>query len=176
MTHIAIDGPGGAGKSSVAKLIASRLKFIYVDTGALYRAVGYHMISKGIAPTDADAVVAALPEVKISLKFTDRQELYLCGEEVGDKIRTPEISMAASAVSVVGLLGFVGLVVPHAARLLVGSDYRYLLPASAFLGIATITLSDTFARVMFAPIELPVGIIMAFLGAPFFLFLLRREI
>ena len=84
--------------------------------------------------------------------------------------------LAASAVSVVGLLGFVGLVVPHAARLLVGSDYRYLLPASAFLGIATITLSDTFARVMFAPIELPVGIIMAFLGAPFFLFLLRREI
>ncbi len=84
--------------------------------------------------------------------------------------------LAASAVSVVGLLGFVGLVVPHAARLLVGSDYRFLLPASAFLGVATVTLSDTFARVMFAPIELPVGIIMAFLGAPFFLFLLRREI
>lgn len=84
--------------------------------------------------------------------------------------------LAASAVSVVGLLGFVGLVVPHAARLLIGSDYRFLLPAAALLGIATVTLSDTFARVIFAPIELPVGIIMAFLGAPFFLFLLRREI
>ena len=84
--------------------------------------------------------------------------------------------LAASAVSVVGLLGFVGLIVPHAARLLVGSDYRYLLPASGLLGIAIVTLSDTFARVIFAPIELPVGIIMAFLGAPFFLFLLRREI
>ena len=84
--------------------------------------------------------------------------------------------LAASAVSVVGLLGFVGLVVPHAARLLIGSDYRFLLPASALLGIAIVTLSDTFARVIFAPIELPVGIIMAFLGAPFFLFLLRREI
>ena len=84
--------------------------------------------------------------------------------------------LAASAVSVVGLLGFVGLVVPHAARLLIGSDYRLLLPASALLGIAIVTLSDTFARVIFAPIELPVGIIMAFLGAPFFLFLLRREI
>lgn len=83
--------------------------------------------------------------------------------------------LAASAVSVVGLLGFVGLIVPHAARLLVGSDYRYLLPAAGLLGIATITLSDTFARVIFAPIEIPVGIIMAFLGAPFFLFLLRRE-
>ena len=84
--------------------------------------------------------------------------------------------LAASAVSVVGLLGFVGLVVPHAARLLIGSDYRYLLPAAALLGVAVITLSDTFARVIFAPVELPVGIIMAFLGAPFFLFLLRREI
>lgn len=84
--------------------------------------------------------------------------------------------LAASAVSVVGLLGFVGLVVPHAARLLIGSDHRFLLPASALLGIAIVTLSDTFARVIFAPIELPVGIIMAFLGAPFFLFLLRREL
>lgn len=56
--------------------------------------------------------------------------------------------LAASAVSVVGLLGFVGLVVPHAARLLIGSDYRFLLPASALLGIAIVTLSDTFARVI----------------------------
>jgi cytidylate kinase len=101
MTHIAIDGPGGAGKSSVAKLIAEKLKFIYVDTGALYRAVGYYMVTNGIRPRDAESVVAALPNVKISLKFTDRQELYLCGEDVGDKIRTPEISMAASDVSAI---------------------------------------------------------------------------
>ncbi len=101
MTHIAIDGPGGAGKSSVAKLIAARLRFIYVDTGALYRSVGYYMISHGISPQDKDAVIKALPEIKISLRFTDKQELYLCGEDVGDKIRTPEISMAASAVSAI---------------------------------------------------------------------------
>jgi len=84
--------------------------------------------------------------------------------------------LAASSVSVVGLLGFVGLIVPHAARLVIGSDFRFLLPAAALLGAATVTLSDTFARVILAPVELPVGIIMAFLGAPFFLFLLRREI
>lgn len=83
--------------------------------------------------------------------------------------------LAASAVSVVGLLGFVGLIVPHAARLLIGSDYRYLLPASAILGVAVVTLSDTLARVAFSPIEIPVGIIMAFVGAPFFLYLLRRD-
>ncbi len=84
--------------------------------------------------------------------------------------------LAASAVSVVGLLGFVGLVVPHAARLIIGSDYRYLVPASALLGMSVVTFSDTFARTAFTPIELPVGIIMAFIGAPFFLFLLRREL
>lgn len=83
--------------------------------------------------------------------------------------------LAASAVSVAGLLGFVGLVVPHAARLIIGSDYRYLIPASALLGIAVITISDTLARTLFAPVELPVGIIMAFAGAPFFLYLLRKE-
>lgn len=83
--------------------------------------------------------------------------------------------LAASAVSVAGLLGFVGLIVPHAARLLVGSDYRYLLPASALLGMSVVMGSDTLARTMLAPVELPVGIIMAFAGAPFFLYLLRRE-
>ena len=84
--------------------------------------------------------------------------------------------LAASAVSVVGLLGFVGLIVPHAARLMIGSDYRLLLPAAALLGIAVLTLSDTAARLLFAPLELPVGIIMAVVGAPFFLYLLRRQL
>ena len=84
--------------------------------------------------------------------------------------------LAASAVSVVGLLGFVGLIVPHATRLIIGSDYKFLLPGAALLGIATVTISDTFARTIFSPIELPVGIVMAIAGAPFFLFLLRKEL
>ena len=84
--------------------------------------------------------------------------------------------LAASAVSVVGLLGFVGLIVPHAARLIIGSDHNFLLPATALLGVATVTISDTFARTVFAPVELPVGIVMAVAGAPFFLFLLRKEL
>jgi iron complex transport system permease protein len=83
--------------------------------------------------------------------------------------------LAASAVSVAGVLGFVGLIVPHAARLVIGADYRYVLPGSALLGGAVVAFSDTFARTAFAPAELPVGIIMAFLGAPFFLYLLRKE-
>ena len=84
--------------------------------------------------------------------------------------------LAASAVCVVGLLGFVGLIVPHTARLILGSDYKILLPGAALLGAAVVEISDTFARTIFAPTELPVGILMAMLGAPFFLYLLRREL
>ncbi len=83
--------------------------------------------------------------------------------------------LAAGAVSIAGLIGFVGLVVPHVARLLIGSDYKYLIPASAALGAGVLVLCDTVGRTAFAPIEIPAGIIMAFLGAPFFLYLLRRS-
>lgn len=83
--------------------------------------------------------------------------------------------LAGAAVSVVGLLGFVGLIVPHMTRLFIGSDYRYLLPASIFTGSAVLLFCDTLSRVMFAPLEIPVGIIMSALGAPFFLYLLRRK-
>lgn len=83
--------------------------------------------------------------------------------------------LAASAVSVAGLIGFVGLIVPHTVRLLVGSNYRYLIPASALLGAGVLVISDTFARILFSPVEIPVGILMAVLGVPFFLFLLRRS-
>ncbi len=81
--------------------------------------------------------------------------------------------LAASAVSVAGLLGFVGLIVPHAVRLVVGSDHRFLLPSSALFGAALIVFADTAARTVFRPVEIPVGVLMAFLGAPFFLYLLR---
>lgn len=82
--------------------------------------------------------------------------------------------LAASAVSVVGLLGFVGLIVPHSIRLIMGNDYKYMFPASALLGAVLVMFSDTFARTILSPTEIPVGIVMAVLGAPFFLYLLRK--
>jgi iron complex transport system permease protein len=84
--------------------------------------------------------------------------------------------LAASAVSVAGLLGFVGLIIPHAVRLIAGSDYKYLLPLSAVFGAMLIIWADIAARMVFAPIEIPVGVFMAFLGGPFFLYLLRSGI
>ncbi len=82
--------------------------------------------------------------------------------------------LAASAVSVAGLLGFVGLIVPHTIRLLCGNDYKSLIPGSALLGAALLMFCDTLARTIFSPREIPVGIIMSILGVPFFLYLLRR--
>jgi iron complex transport system permease protein len=84
--------------------------------------------------------------------------------------------LAASAVSVTGMLGFVGLIIPHITRLLVGSDNRILVPLSAVFGAVTVISADTAARVIFSPYELPVGVLMAFAGAPFFLYLLNRGV
>ena len=83
--------------------------------------------------------------------------------------------LAAGAVSIAGLIGFVGLVIPHMLRLIIGNDYAYLLLGSALLGAFVLVVSDTVGRVLMSPIEIPVGIIMAFFGAPFFLYLLRRD-
>lgn len=82
--------------------------------------------------------------------------------------------LAGAAVSVAGLLSFVGLVVPHMVRLLIGDDYRYLLPLSALFGGILVVFADTAARSWFSPIELPVGILLAAIGCPFFLYLLRK--
>ena len=102
MVRIAIDGPGGAGKSSVAKAVAKKLGIIYVDTGALYRTIALHMIKKGISPKDNEAVINELPNFSLELKFLDgKQVILLDGNDVGDSIRTPEISMAASSVSAI---------------------------------------------------------------------------
>lgn len=82
--------------------------------------------------------------------------------------------LAASAVSVAGMLGFVGLIVPHMIRLLIGSDFTFLLPCAALYGAVLVVGADAAARSAFSPLDVPVGIFMAFLGAPFFLYLLKK--
>lgn len=100
MYQIAIDGPSGAGKSSLAKALAKKLGFIYVDTGALYRTVGYYAASRGANTEVAEEVIVLLPEITLSLAYENgTQTVILNGESVGDRIRTPEASMQASNVS-----------------------------------------------------------------------------
>lgn len=83
--------------------------------------------------------------------------------------------LAGAAISAAGLISFVGLIVPHIARLLVGSDYKYLFPTSVLLGFSLVTVCDTVGRVILPPGEVPVSIILSFIGAPFFLWLLRTR-
>ena len=100
--NIAIDGPAGAGKSSIAKLVSKELGYIYVDTGALYRTVGLYSIRKGIDTKDAEAVTATLKDIEVKLGFVNgAQHVFLNGEDVSDAIRTPEASMGASNVSAI---------------------------------------------------------------------------
>lgn len=100
--NIAIDGPGGAGKSTISKAVAKKLDILYVDTGALYRTVGLYVKSKNVDSKDADAVSALLGEISIEVKYENgAQVVYLNGVNHGDAIRTPEMSMYASNVSAI---------------------------------------------------------------------------
>lgn len=101
--NVAIDGPAGAGKSTIAKAAAAKLGFIYIDTGALYRTVGINALRQSVDVKDAAAVASTLTaDLCIELKFIDgEQRMFLNGEDVSKEIRTPDASMAASAVSAV---------------------------------------------------------------------------
>lgn len=102
MTAIAIDGPAGAGKSTIARCAAKEIGYIYVDTGALYRAVGLYMLKQGIDTADVHAVSPLLGQVEVTLAFQNgEQKVILCGEDVSQDIRTAEVSMAASNVSAI---------------------------------------------------------------------------
>ena len=98
--NIAIDGPAGAGKSTIAKLVAAKLGFIYVDTGAMYRAMALYFLENGIQPEDEAKVSAACGQIDISLRYQDGvQQVILNGEDVSGKIRTEAVGNAASVVS-----------------------------------------------------------------------------
>ena len=98
MFSVAIDGPAGAGKSTIAKAAAQRLGFVYVDTGALYRTVALYMLDHGIDIHDPAAVEAVLPRITVDIAYSDAgQQVFLCGENVTGRIRTEEVS-AATAV------------------------------------------------------------------------------
>lgn len=100
---IAIDGPSGAGKSSVARAVAKRLGAMYLDTGAMYRAIGLYMLKTGVPLDDAQAIAAncAGADVRVGYDAEGRQSVYLGDEDVSEAIRAAEVSLAASAVSTV---------------------------------------------------------------------------
>ena len=122
----------------------------------------------------------------VSWLASSRLNILMLGDEVAaglgirvERVRLLLLSaaalLAAAAVSVAGLLGFVGLIAPHIVRLLIGSDNRFLVPGAALFGAALVVGCDTIGRMVMDPSELPAGVIMSLLGPPFFLYLLRRR-
>ena len=102
MINIAIDGPAGAGKSTIAKSVAKELGYIYVDTGALYRTVGLYVLRQGFDTKEIGVVTNQLKNINVDLKYIEgAQRVFLNGEDVSEEIRTPEASMAASNVSAI---------------------------------------------------------------------------
>lgn len=133
---IALDGPSGAGKSTVAKAVSKRLGITYLDTGALYRALGLKTVMEKVSVTDADAVEKCLADVNVSIEYSNGvQCVLLDGKDVSGKIRTPEISMAASAVSAI----------PFVRRKLLGIQRDIALKNNVILDgrdIGTVVLPD----------------------------------
>jgi len=100
---VAIDGPAGAGKSTIARAAAKELGFVYIDTGAMYRAVALYAVRKSVdTKNDVQSVISLLPEIKIGILYIENtQRIFLCDEDVSEAIRLPEISVAASNVAVI---------------------------------------------------------------------------
>jgi iron complex transport system permease protein len=137
--------------------------------------------------TVALTAVYTLPACLLLVGLARQLNLMAIGEETAhylgadvEGVKRVSLGVAAlvtaSGVAVAGVIGFVGLVVPHAVRLLVGSDHRALLPLSFLAGAAFLTLADLVARLVLAPTEVPIGVVTAFVGVPFFLVLLRRSL
>ena len=178
LAGVAVNSLLGAGNNALLTFFPDRV------SGVINFMVGG---LNGVTWVDVHSVLPyVIVGVIIALMLPDKLNILVLGDEVAtglgvnvERLRFIFIILssllAGSAVSVVGLLGFVGLIVPHITRLIIGADYRFLFPAAVLLGAIVVLICDLLARTLFSPIEIPVGIIMSVLGAPFFLYLLRTR-
>ena len=164
------------------------LVLVFAEPEAFRAAIFWMMGGLAGASWPGTALLALYlaPGIALLLALARALNLLSLGEEtaayLGTPVRRTQVLaygvaslLTAAAVAASGAIGFVGLVVPHVVRLLWGSDHRLLLPAAMLLGAAFLLLSDTLARTLAAPAEIPLGVVTAFVGVPFFLWLLRRR-
>jgi len=164
------------------------LALTLTDAESFRSAIFWMMGSFSGSSWSGAAIFAAylVPAMLVLIALARPLNLMAIGEEtathLGTSVETVKLTayataslLTAAAVAAAGVIGFVGLVIPHVIRLAWGTDYRFLIPASALLGAAFLTTADSIARVATAPTELPVGVVTAFIGVPFFIWLLRRR-
>ncbi|UNC92503.1 FecCD family ABC transporter permease [Candidatus Contubernalis alkaliaceticus] len=173
----------------VSSFLSAVISLLMLSSGEQIRGIYFWLVG-GLSMKTWSHVIMVLPYVIIgsSVIFYWSRDLnvILLGEEAASNLgievdRVKKIILVAASlitgavVSVSGMIGFVGLIIPHAVRMIVGPDHRILIPTSALVGGIYLIWVDSLARTMMAPIEMPVGIITAFLGAPFFIYLLRSK-
>jgi len=174
---------------AISSLLSSLVSFIMLINAEELKQIVYWMLGS-FSGTGWDQVKVAWPFLVLGIIFLSffAKDLnaMLFGEEAAQNLGvnveltkklllTFSALTVAAAVSVSGTIGFVGLIIPHLVRLLVGPDHRILLPTAILVGAIFMVLTDTIARTLLAPVEIPVGIITAFCGAPFFIYLLKRK-
>lgn len=178
LAGVAINAMLGAVQSGIMILYSDRVQSVLPWLAGGFQGKGWFHVEFVWPFAIVGLLLACFAIRPINLLLLGDETARILGTHV-ESVRLSLILLAAllagAAVSVAGLVGFVGLVVPHIIRLLIGEDYRLLLPFSMIGGAALVMITDTLARTAFDPIELPVGILLACLGAPFFLFLLKRK-
>lgn len=178
LAGVAINAMLGAVQSGIMILYSDRVQGVLPWLAGGFQGKGWYHVEFVLPFAVAGLLLSLLTIKPINLLLLGDEAAQLLGTPV-ERLRLLLILLAAllagAAVSVAGLVGFVGLVVPHMIRLYIGGDYRLLLPFSMLGGAALVIFTDTIARTVFDPIELPVGILLACMGAPFFLYLLKKR-
>ncbi len=172
---------------AVSSLFSAAVSIVMVRSGRDLHSLIFWLMGSLSARSWREVVwcLPVLPLLLVPAYYHRELNILLHGEERAAQlgVDAPRVrfilftiasALAAIAVAVSGIIGFVGLIVPHLVRLIVGPDHRTVLPASLILGAGVMVLSDAAARTVFAPAEMPVGVVTAFFGAPFFLYLLWR--
>lgn len=176
------------GGVTISYLFLALVSVLMIKSGRDMHAIFYWLLGSfsGRGWTEVKIALVIIPFLAVPFFFVDEMNILLQGEEraleLGVNVELVKVVLffvsafvTAVAVSVSGIIGFIGLVVPHISRLITGPDHRKVLLMSVFIGAAVMALSDLIARVAFAPSEIPVGVITIFFGAPFFIYLLKRR-
>lgn len=178
LVGVAVNAICGAGTNMLMILFSDRVQSVLPWLAGGLMGVGWVQLENIIYYVIVAVVLAIFGIKHIRIMRLGDEMARLLGHNVERSrlfLIVVSTLLAGLAVSVAGLVGFVGLVVPHIIRLMIGGDYKYLIPASAFGGALLVLFADTIARSAFNPTEIPVGILLAFIGGPYFLYLIHRK-